>query len=98
MATSIQNVTKGFSREAVEELAHRRGEPDWLLAKRIEAWEAYERIPMPRRTDEEWRRTDIRDLPIDDVAPFGDLTGRVASRVELPVRVQADLQAAGELS
>jgi Fe-S cluster assembly protein SufD len=98
MATSIQGATKGFSREAVEELSHRRNEPDWLLKKRLEAWETYEQIPMPQRTDEEWRRTDIRDIPIDDVAPFTSFSPRVASRGELPESVRAALEAAGDLS
>jgi Fe-S cluster assembly protein SufD len=101
MTASIQGVegaTKGFSRDAVAELSHRRGEPDWLQQKRLQAWEAYERIPMPKRTDEEWRRTDIRLLPIDEVAPFSELAGRVSSREELPVGVREELASAGELS
>jgi len=98
MAVSIQGMTKGFSRAAVEELAHRRGEPDWLRERRLRAWETFEQIPMPRRTDEEWRRTDIRDLPIEDVAPFGELASRAASRAELPERVQAALAAGGDLA
>ncbi|HET7467895.1 MAG TPA: Fe-S cluster assembly protein SufD [Candidatus Dormibacteraeota bacterium] len=36
-----------------------KGEPDWLQDRRRSALEAYERLPMPSRTDEEWRRTDI---------------------------------------
>jgi Fe-S cluster assembly protein SufD len=98
MTASIQGATKGFSRAAVEELSHRRGEPDWLRQKRVDAWEAYERIPMPQRTDEEWRRTDIRLLPIEDVAPFGEPAGRASSRGELPPVVQAQLRASGDLS
>lgn len=98
MATSIQGATKGFSREAVEELSHRRGEPDWLREKRVEAWAAFEQIPMPKRTDEEWRRTDIRLLPIDEVAPFAETVGRLSSRAELPAAVAAEVEAAGEVS
>jgi Fe-S cluster assembly protein SufD len=98
MATSIQGATKGFSREAVEELSHRRNEPEWLLQKRLEAWAAFEQMPMPSRTDEEWRRTDIRDLPIDDVAPFASLSPRVSSRDDLPESVRIGLDAAGDLS
>jgi Fe-S cluster assembly protein SufD len=98
MSTMIQGATKGFSREAVEELSHRRNEPDWLRQQRIAAWEQYERIPMPKRTDEEWRRTDIRMLPIDEVAPFTELAERVSSRAELPASVAAQLEEAGELS
>jgi Fe-S cluster assembly protein SufD len=98
MATSIQGATKGFSREAVEELSHRRNEPDWLKQKRVSAWEAYEQIPMPKRTDEEWRRTDIRMLPIDEVAPFTEHEGRVADRSGLPAGVQTQIDAAGAIS
>ncbi len=38
------------------------GEADWLREKRRRAFEAYERLPMPSRTDEEWRRTDVSRL------------------------------------
>ncbi|MEX2314896.1 MAG: SufD family Fe-S cluster assembly protein, partial [Thermomicrobiales bacterium] len=53
---------------------------------------------MPKRTDEEWRRTDLRLLPIADVSPFGELDARVGSRAELPVSVAAQVEAAGEVS
>ena len=98
MVTTTTSATKGFSREAVEELSHRRNEPDWLRQKRVDAWQAYEQIPMPKRTDEEWRRTDIRLLPIDDVTPFGQLDARVSSRAELPESVAAQIEAAGDVS
>ena len=29
---------------------------------RLRAWEVFETLPMPQRTDEEWRRTDLRGL------------------------------------
>ena len=63
----------GFSREAVEELSRRKGEPDWVRQARLAAWETYERLPMPKRTDEEWRRTDIRGLKLDRQVPFAGL-------------------------
>lgn len=98
MATSVQEITKGFSRAAVEELSRRRNEPDWLREKRLAAWETYESTPMPLRTDEEWRRTDIRDLPVDDVSPFTEFGSRVANRDALPESVRAVLETAGETS
>ncbi|HEX3721212.1 MAG TPA: Fe-S cluster assembly protein SufD [Nitrolancea sp.] len=91
MEASVQEVTKGFSRRAAEELSYRRHEPDWVREKRIEAWSAYETLPMPVRTDEEWRRTDIRRLPVNDVAPFAGLTGKIGSLTELPEAVAATL-------
>jgi Fe-S cluster assembly protein SufD len=69
----------GFSREAVEELSRRKGEPAWVLEARLAAWDAFERLPMPQRTDEEWRRTDIRPLKLDKLVPFAGVGERVAS-------------------
>ena len=48
------------------------------------AWETYESLPMPKRTDEEWRRTDLRGLKLDRLAPFAGLDGdrrRLARRL-----------------
>lgn len=61
MATTVVDVhgLTGLSREAVEALSRRKGEPEWMRAFRLAAWETYERLPMPSRQDEEWRRTDL---------------------------------------
>jgi Fe-S cluster assembly protein SufD len=39
-----------------------QGEPDWLRERRRAAFASYQRLPMPSRTDEEWRRTDVSRL------------------------------------
>jgi len=65
----------GFSIEAVEELGSLHGEPDWLRARRREAFAAFERLPMPSRSDEEWRRTDVRGLDLDAFEPFERANG-----------------------
>lgn len=59
-----------FTIEAVEELGSLHGEPEWLRAHRREAYAAYERLPMPSRSDEEWRRTDVRGLDLDSFEAF----------------------------
>ena len=59
-----------FSQVSVEELSGLHGEPDWLRARRREAFEVYERMPLPSRSDEEWRRTDIRGLDLDSFEAF----------------------------
>jgi len=64
-----------FSRSAVEELSGLHGEPDWMRARRREAFEVYERMPMPSRSDEEWRRTDIRGLDLEAFEPFEQADG-----------------------
>jgi Fe-S cluster assembly protein SufD len=66
----------GFSRDAVEELSRRKGEPDWVREQRLAAWAVYEQTPMPTRTDEEWRRTDLRPLKLDRLVPFAGVEQR----------------------
>ena len=50
-----------------------QGEPDWLQKRRLSALATYERLPMPSKTDEEWRRTDISGLKGTD---FSELEHR----------------------
>jgi Fe-S cluster assembly protein SufD len=64
-----------FTIEAVEELAALHGEPEWVRARRREAFAAYERLPLPSRSDEEWRRTDIRGLDLDAFEAFERANG-----------------------
>src|SRR5512146_3250069 len=57
---------RGFNQEALEELIARRDEPEWMRQRRLDAWKTYQATPMPTRQDEEWRRTDLRRLKLDD--------------------------------
>ena len=50
-----------------------QGEPDWLGKRRRGALATYERLPMPSKTDEEWRRTDISGL---NTAEYSELEHR----------------------
>ena len=50
-----------------------QGEPDWLQKRRLSALATYERLPLPSKTDEEWRRTDISGLNATD---FSELEHR----------------------
>ena len=65
----------GFTRESLEEVASLHGDPDWLRARRREAFEIYERLPLPSRSDEEWRRTDISQLELDEFEVFESANG-----------------------
>ena len=59
-----------LSRAALEELSRRRQEPDWLLAIRLRALEAFERLPLPDQRTEGWRRTSLRGLVLDSFDPL----------------------------
>jgi len=49
-----------LKRDDVSALSRRLEEPEWLLEKRLAAWDTYESIPMPDSSkDEPWRRTDL---------------------------------------
>ena len=50
MANALAN---GLSRGAVEEISRQKGEPEWMLQKRLQAWDIYENTPTPlgRRGD-----------------------------------------------
>ena len=60
----------GFSKNAIETLSAIKNEPDWMRARRLEAWHLYEETPMPAPNDELWRRTSLKDLKLDGVIPF----------------------------
>ena len=48
-------------------LATRR-EPAWVTEARIAAWNVFREMSLPERTDEEWRRTDLRGFGLDRFA------------------------------
>jgi Fe-S cluster assembly protein SufD len=56
-----------ITEDTVRRHSARLGEPEWLLQRRLDAWRAYEAMSMPNPLEEEWRRTDISGLKIDDV-------------------------------
>jgi Fe-S cluster assembly protein SufD len=68
-----------FSREAVTALSQARQEPGWVLDQRLAALETFESLPMPSRSDEEWRRTDLRRLRLDRFSPVTHAANRFSS-------------------
>jgi len=61
-----------------------QGEPDWLRDRRRSALAAYERLPMPSRTDEEWRRTDIAGLDLAAYSRFEPVLAKTTTSRPLP--------------
>lgn len=54
-----------FTQESFAAFVEARREPGWLVDARTQAWNAFERLPMPDRKHEEWSRTDIRAFRIE---------------------------------
>ena len=61
------------SPELVKSHARHGREPDWLVARRLKSWQRYCDTPLPKITDETWRRTDLRGIDPDDFTPWGEL-------------------------
>jgi Fe-S cluster assembly protein SufD len=58
-----------FEQEDVLALSESKGEPEWMRQRRLEAWHVFRDTPKPKKTDEAWRRTDIRSLKLNQVVP-----------------------------
>ncbi len=98
-----------FSEDTLKEISSAQGEPEWLLQRRLEAWRAYEQLPLPSRKDEEWRRTDLSMLELDSLTAFSSndgsggrgqapalLEGTPVGRMEdLPAEIKATLMDEG---
>ena len=67
----LNTLAPGFSRAALEALSRQRGEPEWLLDLRVQAWEIYESLPAPlgRRGDLGTLRT-VANFKFQDLNPF----------------------------
>ena len=65
MATTVESAAGGIGPAAVE--ARAAAAPAWLAERRRSAWEAFAALPTPdHMRDEDWRRTDISKLRLDD--------------------------------
>lgn len=76
--------TGQLTRDTVLELSRQLGEPEVASLRRLAAWDAYVALPMPTNRDEEWRRTDIRPLRLDEVQPLGPTYPAVPALDALP--------------
>jgi len=97
--TTSNKIGTGFSKSAIETLSTLKQEPDWLRARRLEAWHLYEETPMPLANDELWRRTPLTGLKLDSAIPFATTASRdLASALpEKFQKVVEDTSAAGVL-
>ncbi len=60
-----QTVTGNFTGESVARISSLQNEPPWMLEKRIQAFQVFEQLPLPKTNSESWRRTDIRGLDLE---------------------------------
>ncbi len=72
---TTEEMAPGVTREAVERLSQTKDEPEWLRVLRLKSWQIFEMLPMPARGDEEWRRTDLSKLHLEDLIPYTEPSG-----------------------
>lgn len=77
-----------FSEESVRALSARRGEPEWMLAFRLAAWETFVQMPMPNEKDEAWRRTRLTGFELANVVP--NATGSASAEVAANIQHELD--------
>lgn len=87
----LKPLATGFSRGTVEELSRQKGEPEWMLQKRLQAWEVYENTPAPLG-----RRGDLGTLRTISNFKFQELSPYIASDTNgaLPAAIEQSLQQA----
>jgi len=84
----LKDVPLGLSRERIEQVARQRGEPEWHIQHRLEAWERFLSLPLPSPKQEDWRYTDITTLHLEDYPAVG---WRDAPKGDAPTQLPAFL-------
>ncbi len=87
----VSAMANGLSRSAVEELSRQKGEPEWMLQKRLHAWDIYESTPTPlgRRGDLGTLRT-FSNFKFQQLSPYVPSNGNST----LPAVIEQSLQEA----
>lgn len=67
-------------------LSERLDEPEWLLKKRLAAWEIFKVLPMPTLRDELWRQTDVRLVHWDQVGRLPGSNGTAPEDIPKELR------------
>ena len=81
----------GFTEAGSRLVGEWRADPEWVRALRRHGWEAWETIPLPTKTTEGWRRTDLRFLALDQVYPAATPGQEVDSLDRLPAALRAQI-------
>ncbi len=61
-----------FIQDNVKAISLQNKEPDWMLQARLESFAKFQKLPMPGKKDEEWRKTDISALEYSRFLPSYD--------------------------
>src|SRR5450432_2476894 len=84
----LNALATGFSRDAVEALSRQKGEPEWMLQKRLQAWDLYETLeaPLGRRGDLGTMRS-LANFKFQNLTPYTPAPANT-----LPKTIEASLE------
>lgn len=68
-----------FSEAVVRAASAAKNEPEWMLERRLAAWQTFEGMAWPKPTDEDWRRTRLTGFDLGNFQPFAQPTGTDAA-------------------
>ena len=80
---AISTRVQTLSVEAVEALSASKHEPTWMRDRRLAAWQTSQELALPLGTEEEWRRTDLRGLELEQYLPLPPQVAAVQRREAL---------------
>jgi Fe-S cluster assembly protein SufD len=73
----------GFSKADVENLSASLREPSWVLERRLEAWEWFDKMDLPGEKEEPWRYTNLQMLKFK-LDRFSPALQSTPTRVNVP--------------
>jgi Fe-S cluster assembly protein SufD len=76
----------GFSRDDVENLSAALEEPSWVLERRLESWDWFDKMELPGEKEEPWRYTNLAMLRFK-LDRFSPAPPNVPSPMALPAEV-----------
>ena len=77
--------------DQIASLSRRAEEPEFLARRRAAAWAHCEKTPFPARTEELWRRTDIRSFQWDQILAVREPHPMVQAVGDLPSSLRGEL-------
>ncbi len=88
----VVDITGGFTHEVFSRhLAGLATAPDWWTDRKRAAYARFESLPLPSRTDEGWRFSNISGVALGGYAPAAVQPGAVAAHAALAIETSASL-------
>ena len=88
---SVFKLEPGLTKEVVIEISKQKNEPEWMLKKRLQAFELFKKLPMPK-----WGPS-IEDLDLKDIIFYNkpDAKGNAKSWDEVPEDIKKTFEKLG---